>query len=851
MKTYRTLLTPFFDQIQAEHLILTPTNRLARKLQTEFTQYQLQKGMTTWTTQHFIAVKSWFNIIWQQALQAGYNSQHTLLNAEQSHALWQQVLGENSRLANQIEKTWDLVAQWNIDLHELQQTDNPDQALFCEWLSTYLKQGKQKKWLDQAQLLSFLTQQLPNQYLPKFKHIYLVGFNQLGLSPAINEFLQRLQKNFCNITEIQLSNQTSSQTRVAFADSLLELQQMATWAKQTHSQHPEQEIICVIPQLTEIREEVVHTFYKTFALDRQITGHLPFNIAGGIPLLQLPMIQCAFHWFNMLNEQIAINTISFILNSPFWRTETIEKNIYPLLEYRLLQEEKATFTLANLLEFSQQFDCPLLIDTLTQIIQYKNLAKASPNQWVIYFSDFLNLVGWPGIQPLTSSEYQTLQNWQQLLEKFSELDYVLENITQDFAFKKLNALANRTLFQAETIGATIHVVGLLEAAGLVCDKMWVMSMNDTIWPTQQGRNPFIPAQLQQNLNMPHNSAQHEWQYCYSITQQFLQAADEIIFSYAERNGDEILAVSPLIKHLPEIKFDTLANKTECFASVLETIQDSQGPLFNMEHAVGGSDILKKQAACPFRAFTEYRLYAKLPDPAQPGFSAKIKGILLHKCLELFWQQIKNKDNLIALNDNDLNSLIQEAINKTCKNPAIFHYPRQLVELEKSRLQKIIFNWLSFEKNREDFEVVGCEIKKEITTASLNFTIRLDRIDKINQQYVLLDYKSAIPQANGWLDERIDEPQLPLYAITHNYPVHGIAFASLAPGQFKFSGLTAGKNILPGCKQYIEWSELLNNWEKDLTQLAQEFAQGYAKVNPKKGEQTCRQCQLKTFCRVQF
>ena len=92
-------------------------------------------------------------------------------------------------------------------------------------------------------------------------------------------------------------------------------------------------------------------------------------------------------------------------------------------------------------------------------------------------------------------------------------------------------------------------MGLLEAAGTLFDEMWVMGMNDHLWPTRQGNNPFISITIQQRLAMPHNSILHELEYCQAMTQQLSHSAKKNIFSYALKNNDEILSPSALIKKM--------------------------------------------------------------------------------------------------------------------------------------------------------------------------------------------------------------------------------------------------------------------------------------------------------------
>ena len=66
---------------------------------------------------------------------------------------------------------------------------------------------------------------------------------------------------------------------------------------------------------------------------------------------------------------------------------------------------------------------------------------------------------------------------------------------------------------------------------------------------------------------------------------------------------------------------------------------------------------------------------------------------------------------------------------------------------------------------------------------------------------------------------------------------------------KFFGFSGGEGAIPGVKMALDWSALVAGWKAELEKLADEFAGGYAPVDPKRGLNTCRSCDLQTLCRV--
>jgi ATP-dependent helicase/nuclease subunit B len=117
-------------------------------------------------------------------------------------------------------------------------------------------------------------------------------------------------------------------------------------------------------------------------------------------------------------------------------------------------------------------------------------------------------------------------------------------------------------------------------------------------------------------------------------------------------------------------------------------------------------------------------------------------------------------------------------------------------------------------------------------------------------HALIDYKTgARVTARDWEGERPDDPQLPLYALTAKEDVSAAAFAKLRAGDMKFSGFSAAKDAMPGVKAAHDWEAMKAGWRRSLEGLAHGFAAGAAAVDPKRGLQTCRRCDLQTLCRV--
>jgi RecB family exonuclease len=185
---------------------------------------------------------------------------------------------------------------------------------------------------------------------------------------------------------------------------------------------------------------------------------------------------------------------------------------------------------------------------------------------------------------------------------------------------------------------------------------------------------------------------------------------------------------------------------------------------------------------------------------------------------------------------------------------------QFEALEIERLARVALEWLEAEKGRSPFRVVMREEPMTLSAGPLGLKGRLDRVDRLEGgELVVIDYKSGRASVGSWVGDRPDEPQLPLYALSMPDPVGAVAFATLKAGQRRFEGLARQPGWLPKVdlvakhrsagKHYASWDELLEGWRSAIDGLANAFAAGDARVDPKRQGATCRHCDVAPLCRM--
>ena len=238
---------------------------------------------------------------------------------------------------------------------------------------------------------------------------------------------------------------------------------------------------------------------------------------------------------------------------------------------------------------------------------------------------------------------------------------------------------------------------------------------------------------------------------------------------------------------------------------------------------------------------------------------------MHRVLSLVWSTIGTQERLVCLSTEALSALI-DGCAKTAIGEARQRGQEGLVgrfaDIERARLCRLTAEWLDYERIRPPFEVIASEEPIATSIGPLAISLRLDRLDRLSDDtHALIDYKTGNASVSGWLGDRLDEPQLPLYCRTSEHHVSALAFARLKRGKgFGFEGVSVTDGVLPNVAPiehrrgmadagYASWDVLTQEWERALDQLALQFQYGASAVDPKHAALTCKQCDLQSLCRV--
>ena len=276
------------------------------------------------------------------------------------------------------------------------------------------------------------------------------------------------------------------------------------------------------------------------------------------------------------------------------------------------------------------------------------------------------------------------------------------------------------------------------------------------------------------------------------------------------NTDDIKSRNDIVKSKHTIEDDSL--ESYCSAVLTKTLTEYDG-IINQKFTNGNNlsaSSLNTYAKCPLQYYFSNVLELKAPEDEKEGFDAAGKGILLHKCFEIFVKDAQIKDystfgkkglydymfevSKRAYNSDEIKNLIgydrdgnlKENINhkvelkllqKGLDDPDSKHKAElaKFIDYFLEDGEKKVANKFEWFKNSHPEEEFFLDKDFKPTTKEEERFIRgfIDRLDELEDSINIIDYKSSVK--NKKIDDiklkSLKDYQLGLYMLyaTQNYP----------------------------------------------------------------------------------
>lgn len=878
------------DELAADAVLLCSTHRLARSLRLANDRTQIARGLTRWQPLLAQTVAQWLDAVLEEAQLSGEipaaAAPRLPLSALQERILWDRAI-EAGSAGLPVEALFDreglavaateanaLLETWQMRIPGSEQSEETRQ--FLRWREEFRRRCSDAGWLEPARTLDWQLGCIASGAGRLPRQLAFAGFDRLN--PQETRLAGLLDARGVIVAELELGlSQPAEVIAHALPDREAECRAAAAWASEKLEANPQARLGIVVPELSALRDTL--SAILDDALDPEAASpalaEMPrrYNFSLGGPLARQPIVGAALKLLVLAAHPRRVKQEEFgeLLRLPYWSAGISEADGRAQLDARMRETLAPTISFERALRFAHKVAAsgantgvaaPRLLTDLAafKAVQDTQPSRQSPSAWAKAFGCMLGAAAWPGERTLSSHEYQAKRAFAEVLDSLAELDAMLGRVSISEANRRLVQLCRERIFQPETEGEPpLEVMGLLEAVGMPLDALWVMGMNDHLWPPPARPNPLLPAELQRRARAPNASAEVQGEFALAINRRLLRSAREVRFSWSLREAHRELRASPLLAGIPA---QLPSDAPERFAGTsliealavtiaLERIADDCAPAVAEGEVVrGGTGLLRAQAICPAWAFYRYRLGAKALGVPVEGLDAADRGTLVHAVLQHFWTG-RGSQELLSMSGSQRQEAIAAAVDSGLQE---FNAKREealtprFLELERERLLHLVSAWLAIEGERKlPFRVISCEAEAEVEIEGIGVRLVVDRIDELEDgRRVILDYKTGanVSQAS-WGEERISEPQLPIYAAmlaqaAKSAPA-AVAFAKVRLEESGFVGIAAEAGLLPKVAGIADsparrlfpnqstWIELMIHWQERIAAIAREIRAGEAAV----------------------
>ncbi len=854
--------------------ILVPTERLAKNICVAWGE-EILPHQNAWKAPPVYSMQQWLRNCWNQLQDLHLSNVRNWAQAERPQRLhyWEQAINHANpelghRFARLADDTFLNLDSWCLDVEEIE-SDGLSSRQFKRWTRTYSMLLTKNGFLPQKKCWELIISAFEDEILTPLKCIYLYGFqtippyqikileqaahNIVPLDPFCLSLSGDLERPFLPTSpssgdDEQFNYSFPRAKKISCSNSEHEIRLAAIWAANSLKSNHVQRIGIVVPDLNKRLDEVQRAIDCAF-VEADIS--IPVNFSTGVPISSVPLISAALELLSLFDRKQSLAYWLRILYSPHSRLDALPLNLRADAETQMRRfagyELSLNQFINTLLRCSNVENQQMVMETIEPFLRIKNEKRNFDtlnkhfSDWCTYFQSTLAAQNWPYARPLNSLEYQQLSQWNALLEDFCSLDNLGINVNVSRALEILNLMANDHVFHEQTPDAPLQVIGMLEASGLQFDTLWVVGLDSMTFPPPVSLNPLLPASYQKFHCLPHSVPERELQIAYSLLRGYHENSKTLILTYPEKREEEMLLQSSLLRRVTNLKCEeflcaeniTALKFRPKLTDECELYKQPSIPLETSREAVrGGASILRNQYICPYNAFMIHRLKANPVEQPHQGISKKQRGILLHEIMFRLWGEWQTSKTLNSLNDSDcyeeINNQIDLTFNHHCKAMAALHGARYR-GLEKELLAKLIMRWIVIEKSREPFEVIGREQLLTIVLEKLELKLFIDRVDRIRDKILLIDYKTGDIGGTAWNPAQLAEPQLPLYTLAFDPRPNGIAYAQIKGGNVRLLGESDGvvKNHL---KESGDWVKQISSWQLALEALASSFSAGHCDMD---------------------
>jgi len=861
--------------LEAGGLLLTPDLRQARILRRLHDRAQADGGRKVWPSAQVLPLDAWLALQWQRVSADRPDLPGILPPVALRWMWWRHAardapgLLDPADLGARARMSWLRLRAHGGDLAAVSSWPlTRDQQAFLGWASSVEGELRTGQGCDAGDLARLMVDAaaLPAAGAP----ILLAGFR--WLTPAEEQLFAALSAAGHTVERPGPSSESVPCCRYLARDPEDERRAMLAWLRERIELAPGGIHAVIVPDLDENRGALERALAAALQPELELPGggraERVFDLAGGHPLALQPVVDAALTAIACAAGAVDWTAASRLLLSSHVAGAASERSARVAAEQSLRETQGSVLVRGpRLAERAARAGAARFASAIpAAIAALDGSRRRGAGGWAESFGACLAAWGWPGEAELGSREFQAARRLQELLRELASLSGVAHDLEASEALAELRRLAAAP-FQAESGEPAVFVLDAYEDPGVHFDSLWVAGLTATGWPRPVAVDPLLPIEIQRQLGMPGVTPESCVADAQAIIGRWRAAADALVLSWPQLENDTEVDGTPLLPadatELPAPATSPPSRERLAFDNArLEPVPETPLPPVAARPAKGGARLLELQAKCAFRAFAELRLGASPFEEPQAGFDRRLRGVVLHRALQDLWGRLGGQPALAALEATARTGLVAAAVDAAIASSAPAGSGNPTIALEREWQQRAVDRLMELDLARPPFTVIETERTLGVTIAGLDLSLRVDRVDRIGDGLVVIDYKTGKASSSAWRGARMDAPQLPLYAVLHPDQPTGIAFAGIGAARARYVGVASDGAAIAGVEPAakfrltedkengFEWGEITAHWRAWLERLAGEFAAGRAEVNPKLAAETCRHCHLAALCRVE-
>lgn len=872
--------------------VITQTQRLRHLIEDGYNRVQHNNGRISWQTAKVYTWDAWLRQNWEQYRINASHSVPTLLQHGQALHLWEDVIASSLRqqyheeyayalwhitaTALSVRNAYGLTCLYEVKLSEFGELISVDVQNFIRWLKRYRDRLHERNWIDSESLPTQFAQHVDKIFDCSEINIAFVGFDELTCQHQ--RFINSLKEQGAQIDVIDLrtSGTPKSIQQYKFETAEEEIVSCARWARSVIEANPEvHRVGIVVPQIGTMLQRITRSFSEYLnpneILDKRQPANLSFHITQGSPLSQVPMIVDALNLIEIINSQVDFSVMCSVIQSDRlkgWESESVQRSS---LAAEIIGIGGSKISIEEVLAFTKryQFNCPALsrVFRSAEQLRTESKTKADYAYWGEFFTKWLANFQSNSRENrmFSATELQAHRSWNSLIESLTALSLVSVPVSATTAISKLRRLVSEVTIQPRAVRVPIQIGEMVAMSGQSFTHLWTLGMNNSTIPGTPHPTPFIPVKLQKLHDFPQSSGSSLYQRIKRRMDNLIGGAQIVVQSYAATDEGQYFQPSGMLQNLQDFECDEnsqLLQYTD-YKSLLSTHSErceeysdwQVAKVAEPQHLTGGTTILKLQSQCPFRAFAEKRLHATQLAGSVLGISPLARGSLIHSMFERLYEDSQSIRKVIKEADRDeylrrARKIAKEEIDKY--NSDIFRsFDADYVITELDRMVAIADQFFTEEIKRVGMLFSSVRIESRISgeVAGIPISGKIDRIDdRGDGSLLVIDYKTGRCSLNDLKGYRMKEPQLLIYACLlqqQGERVGAITYAKVKMGETQLLKEKKQKNQFERYGVQVD-SLNLENWNSYLEEIATNFLQGDAGVDPMDG--ACNYCHISPICR---